>query len=73
MLPLSDIDWADVVEAFGSTSGCLDVLLGIENPCFTQMMGQMCPTGLQLNGANCSGAGAPFLKLSLSITNGMVL
>ena len=60
MLSLSDNNQADVVEAFNSTSGCLDGLLGIGGPCFAQVVGQMCPAGLQLNKAGVSDAGAPF-------------
>ena len=60
MLSLSDNNQADVVEAFNSTSGCLDGLLGIGGPCFAQVVGQMCPAGLQLNKAGVSGAGSYF-------------
>ena len=33
------------------------------------MVGQIYPTGLQLNKANSSDTGAPFLDLNLSIAN----
>ena len=36
------------------------------------MVGQIYPTGLQLNKANSSDTEAPFLDLNLSITNGIV-
>ena len=36
------------------------------------MVGQIYPTELQLNKANSSDTGAPFLDLNLSITNGIV-
>ena len=36
------------------------------------MVGQICPTGLQLNKANSSDTEAPFLDLNLSIKNGIV-
>ena len=36
------------------------------------MVGQICPTELQLNKANSSDTEAPFLDLNLSITNGIV-
>ena len=36
---------ADVVEAFNSTSGCLDGLFGIGGPCFAQVVGWMCLLG----------------------------
>ena len=36
------------------------------------MIGQICPTALQLNKANSSHNDAPFSDLNLSITNGIV-
>ena len=57
---------------FNSTSRYLDDLLKIVNPCFGQMVGQIYPAGLRLNGTKSSGAGAPFLDLNLSITNGVL-
>ena len=36
------------------------------------MVGQIYPTGLQLNKAHSSDTEAPFLDLNLSITNGIV-
>ena len=72
MLSLSDNNRADIIGAFNSTSRCLDDLLGVDSPCFEQMVGQMCPTGLQLNKANSSDTEAPFLDLNLSITGGVV-
>ena len=71
MLSLSDINQADVVEAFNSTSRYLDDLLNIDNPYFAQMVSQIYPTELQLNKANPSDTQAPFLDLDLSITNGI--
>ena len=70
VLSLSGSSWADIVGAFGSTSGCLDDLLNIDNPFFEQMVGQMCPAGLQLNKADSSDAEAPILDLSMA--NGIV-
>ena len=72
MLPLSDNNQTDIIEAFNSTSRYLDDLLNIGNPYFEQMVGQMYPTELQLNKANSSDTEAPFLDLNLSITNGIV-
>ena len=72
MLPLSDTNQADIIEAFNSTSRYLDDLLNIDNPYFEQMVGQIFPTELQLNKANSSDTEAPFLNLNLSITNGIV-
>ena len=72
MLPLSDNNETDIIEAFNSTSRYLDDLLNIDNPYFEQMVGQIYPTELQLNKANSSDTEAPFLDFNLSITNGIV-
>ena len=72
MLSLSGNNQADIIEAFNSTSRYLDDLLNIDNPYFEQMVGQIYPTGLQLNKANSSDTGAPFLNLNLSVTYGIV-
>ena len=72
MLPLSDNNQTDIIEAFNSTSTYLDDLLNIDNSYFEQMIGQIYPTKLQLNKANSSDTEAPFLDLKLSITNGIV-
>ena len=72
MLPLSDNNQTDIIEAFNLTSRYLDDLLNIGNPYFEQMVGQMYPTELQLNNANSSDTEAPFLDLNLSITNRIV-
>ena len=72
MLSLSGGGQADIIEAFNSTSGYLDGLLGVDNPYFEQMVGRMYPTGLRLGGASSSDTGAPFLGLSLSMAGGMV-
>ena len=57
---------------WNSTSRYLDDLLNIDNPYFEQMVGRIYPTELQLNKANSSDTEAPFLDLTLSITNGIV-
>ena len=72
MLSLSDNNQTDIIEAFNSTSRYLDDLFNIDNPYFEQMIGQIYPTELQLNKANCSDSEAPFLDLNFSITNGIV-
>ena len=72
MLSLSDNNQTDIIEVFNDTSRCLDDLLNIDNPYFEQMVGQICPTELQLSKANSSDTEAPFLDLNLSITNGIV-
>ena len=72
MLSLSDNTQTDIIEACNPTSRYLDDLLNIDNPYFEQMVGQICPTELQLNKANSYDTEAPFLDLNLSITNGIV-
>ena len=72
MLSLLDNNQTDSIEAFDSTSRYLDDLLNIDNPYFEQMVGQIYPTGLQLNKANSFDTEAPFSDLNLSITNGIV-
>ena len=63
---------ADVIDAFNSTSRCLDDLLNIDNPYFEGMVNQIYPPELQLNKANTTDTEAPFLDLYLSIANGFV-
>ena len=72
MLSLSDNSLTIIIEAFNYTSRYLDHLLNIDNSYFEQMVGQIYPTGLQLNKANSSDTEATFLDLTLSITNGIV-
>ena len=72
MLSLSEDNQSGVVEAFGSTSRCLDDLLGIGNNFFDSMVDRIYPLGLQLSGANVSDAGASFLDLHLSVSDGFV-
>ena len=69
MLSLPDNNQTDIIKAINSTSIYLDDLLSVDNPYFEQMVGQIYPTGLQLNKANSSDTGAPFLDLNLSIAN----
>ena len=59
-----------MIEAFNSTSRCLDDLLDIDNRYFEGMVNQIYPPELQLNNANTTVAEAPFLHLS--IVNGFV-
>ena len=65
MLSLSDKNQTDIIEPFNSTSRYLDYLLNINNPYFEQMVGQIYPTGLQLNKTNSSDTEAQFLDLNL--------
>ena len=61
-----------IIEAYNSTSRYLDDLLNIDNFYFDQMVDRIYHTELQLNKANSSDTGAPFLDLNLSISNGTV-
>ena len=72
MVSLSDDKRADVIGAFGTASGCLGDVFDVGNVCFDNMVGQMCPSELQLNGANASGTEAAFLDLHLSVSNDIV-
>ena len=60
MLSFSDINQANVIEAFNSTLSYLDDLLNIDNPYFEQMISQIYPAELQLNKTKSSEAEAPF-------------
>ena len=60
MLPHSDNNQTDIIEAFNSTSRYLDDLLNIDNHYFEQMVGQIYPTELQLNKVNSSDSEASF-------------
>ena len=72
MKSLSDDDQADIIEAFRSTSRYLDDLLNIDNSYFEGMINQMYPLELQVNKANASDTGTPFLDLHLCVSNGFV-
>ena len=72
MTSLSDVKQAEIIEAFKSTSRYLDDLLNIDNSYFEGMVNRIYPPELQLNKANTSDTGAPFLVLHLSISNEFV-
>ena len=72
MTSLSDVKQAEIIEAFKSTSRCLDDLLNIDNPYFEGIVNRIYPLELQLNKTNASDTEAPFLDLHLSISNGFV-
>ena len=72
MMSLSDDKQADVVDAFNTASRYLDDVLNIDNVYFGSVVGRVCPSGLQLSKAGASGAGAAFLDLHLSISDGVV-
>ena len=59
----------DMINAFNSTSRCLDGLLNIDNIHFEQMVHRKYPTELQLYKSNASDTEAAFLDLNLSIHN----
>ena len=69
MMSLSDDKQADVIDAFNTTSGCLDDILNINNVYFDNMVSQIYPSELQLNKADIEAA---FLELHLSISNDIV-
>ena len=69
---LSPENQADIIEAFNSTSRCLDDLLNIDNIYFEQMVNRIYPAELQLNKANSSDTEEQFLDLNSSISNGTV-
>ena len=60
IMPLSDNNQTDNIEAFNSTSRYWDYLLNIDIPYFEQMVGQIYPAESQLNKANFSDTEAPF-------------
>ena len=51
---------AEIIQAFNSTSRCLEDLLNIGNPYFKGMVSRIYPSELQLNKANASDTKAPF-------------
>ena len=72
MKSLSRENQADIIEDFNSTSIYLDDLLNIDNTYFEHMVDRLYPAELQLNKVNSSDTEAPFLDLSLSLSNGTV-
>ena len=58
---LSDVKQAEIIEAFKSTSRCLDDLLKIDNPYFEGIVNCIYPPELQLNKVNTPDTEAPFL------------
>ena len=69
MLSLSDDNQSEVLEAFNSTSRCMNDLLNIDNTFFDSMVNHIYPSELQLNKANVSDTEASFLDLHLSISD----
>ena len=72
MTSLSGDNQVDTIEAFNSTSRCLDDLLNNDHPNFDGLANQIYPLELQLNKDIISDTKAPFLDLHLSISNGFV-
>ena len=66
MMSLSDVQQADVIDAFNTTSRYLDEILNIN---FDNMVSQIYSSELQRNKANTSDTKAAFLDLHLSISN----
>ena len=54
MKSLSDDKQSDIIDAFNTTSRCLDDILNITNVYFDSMVSQIYPSELQLNKANIS-------------------
>ena len=72
MMSLSGDKQADVIDAFNTTSRCLDHILNINNVYFDNMVSQIYPSEPQLNKANASDTEAAFLDLHLSISYDIV-
>ena len=72
MMSPSDDKQADIIDAFNTTSRCLDDILNINNVYFDTMVSQIYHSELQLNKANTSDTEAAFLNLHLSISNGIL-
>ena len=72
MVSLTADKYAEIIEAFNSTSRYLDDLSNIDNTYFDSMVKQIYPSELQLNKANSSDTEGPFLDLNLTISDGFV-
>ena len=72
MMPLSDDNQADVIDAFNTASRYLDDILNINNVYFDNMVSQVYQSELQHTKANASYKEATFLDLHLSISNYIV-
>ena len=72
MMSLSDDKQADIIDAFNTTSRCLDDILNINNVYFDTMVSLIYPSELQLIKANTSDTEAAFLDLHLSISKDIV-
>ena len=60
MMSLSDDKQADVIDAFNTTSRCLDGIINTNNVYFDNMVSQIYLSDLQLNKANTSDTEAAF-------------
>ena len=72
MKSLSRENQADIIEAFNSSSRCLDELFFIDNIYLEQMIDRIYRTELRLSKANFSDTEAPFPDLNLRIVYLMV-
>ena len=61
MRSLSDDKQADIIDAFNTTSRCLDDILNINNVYFDNMVSQIYPSELQFNKANTCDTEAAFV------------
>ena len=71
-MSLSDVEQADVIDVFNTTSIYLDDILNINNVYSDNMVSQIYPSELLLNKANTFDTKAAFLDLHLSISNDIV-
>ena len=67
-MSLYDDKYADIIDAFNTTSSYLYDILNIYNVYSDKMVNQIYSTELQLNKANTSDTEAAFLDLHLSIS-----
>ena len=72
IMSLSYDKFADIIDAFNTTSRYLDDILNINIVYFDYMVSQIYPSELQFNKANTSDTEAAFLDLRLSISNDVV-
>ena len=72
MMSFSDDKQADIIDAFNTTSRCLDDILNINNVYFDNMVCQIYPSEFQLNKTSTSDTKAAFFRLALIISNDIV-
>ena len=72
MMSMFDDKQADIIDAFNTSSRCLDGILNINNIYFDNIVSQVYPAELQFNKANTSDTEASCLDLHLFISNDIV-